>query len=178
MRIVITSLMCALVCSLCSSFALADTSSTQNCDQLLKISDMETYLDEAFGPYDGFENDKEPLKNAMKAQGLSDRSIDENINALGKFAQHVQAVKGPLMQDIKADLSQKLSNAFTPAEIAELIRLFNSPVMQKFKKFSTDVMPQALKTLHAGKQAQLKQPFEDLQKSLVIAQGTPTQKPA
>ena len=157
--------------------AWSDDSTSSPCAELIKVSDISDYLDEAFGPYDSFEKDKEPLKNAMKAQGLSNRSIDDNIAALETFSKVAQSAKKPVMIAIKNDLSTQLRNNFTEAEINELIRIYTSPVMKKFKNFSTQNMPRAVKKVLIEKEKNLAQPFADLQKKLVISQGTPTDKP-
>lgn len=160
-----------------ASYSFAQTPGEKDCEKLLNVSEIESYLDDAFGPYDTFEQDKDALTHTMKSQGLSDRSTHENIQALEQFSKHVQSIKKPIMKKVKAHLTQKLTAQFTADEIHELIRLLNHPVMKKFKNFSKKVMPEALRIVYTEKNTHLKKPFDDLQKSLVIAQDTPTHTP-
>lgn len=176
MRIVYSTffLFTSLVTSI-SAKSSADAATPSACQDLIQASDMDTFLNEAFGSENLVSNDDdEPLRNAMKAQGLSDRSIDENLKALKAYADIARALKGPLMQRVRDDLIHRLQTQLTRAEVQELIQIFNRPVMKKFRTFSAQNMPVVVKKIFEEKEKNLTKPLEDLQKKLVVSPATET----
>ena len=159
-----------LLTTLCLSvppMMVSHAHAVEHVQELVLASHMMDQLNTEFGPFESFMQDRDNLKKEMEGEGLSDKEIAQNLEAMNQFYEKLQTSKKIILNSLSSLLEDQLARKLSEADMKKLIKIFNDPILIKFQKVVQECMPHILKHLEQEKDIHLKDSFDHMVKNLV-----------